>query len=51
MILAAAMSVTVTMPITMPSVVSEERNLCARMASHEMPKPSRSSERKFIVES
>ena len=41
------MSVTVTMPMTMPKVVSDDRSLCARMASHEIPKPSRSSEKRF----
>src|SRR5665647_3564959 len=47
--IAVPMSVTVTMPMTMPSVVSTERSLFARMALHEMIKPSRSSVRKFIV--
>ena len=46
--MAVPMSVTVTMPMTMPSVVRMERILFARMALHEMVKPSRSSVKKFI---
>src|SRR5919108_5725174 len=46
--MAAPIKVTVTMPITMPSVVSPERILLARIASQEMASPSRSSVRKFI---
>jgi len=40
--IAVPMSVTVRMPMTMPSVVSTERSLFARMALHEMLRPSRS---------
>ena len=47
--MAVPISVTVTMPMTMPSVVSTERILFARMAPQEMPRPSRSSVRKFMV--
>ena len=43
------MSVTVTMPMTMPSVVSAERSLFARIALHEIARPSRSSVRKFMA--
>ena len=43
------MSVTVTMPMTMPSVVSTARILFARIAAHEMLKPSRSSVKKFMA--
>ena len=46
--MAVPMSVTVTMPMTMPSVVRIERSLFARMAAHEMPNPSRISVMKFI---
>src|ERR1017187_1589900 len=42
------MSVTVTMPMMMPSVVSTDRSLFARMALHEISRPSRSSVKKFI---
>src|SRR5665213_729021 len=48
--MAVPIIVTVTMPMTMPSVVSTERSLFARMALHEMLKPSRSSVKKFIGE-
>ena len=48
--MAVPMSVTVTMPMTMPSVVSTERSLFARMALHEISKPSRSSVKKFMRE-
>ena len=44
--MAVPISVTVMMPMTMPSVVSTERNLFARMALHEIARPSRSSVRK-----
>ena len=47
--MAVPMSVTVTMPITMPSVVSTERILLARIAPHEMPKPSRISANRFMA--
>src|SRR5881394_2066888 len=47
--IAAPIRVTVTMPMTMPSVVSPERILLARIASQEMARPSRSSVRKFIA--
>src|ERR1017187_768569 len=46
--MAVPMSVTVTIPMTMPRVVSTERSLLARMALHEIARPSRSSVRKFI---
>src|SRR5678815_731799 len=46
--MAVPMSVTVTIPITMPSVVRIERSLFARMALQEIARPSRSSVRKFI---
>ena len=36
------------MPMTIPSVVSTERILFARMALHEISRPSRSSVKKFI---
>ena len=46
--MAVPISVTVTMPMTMPSVVRTERSLFARMALHEIARPSRSSVKKFI---
>src|SRR5712671_3639521 len=46
--MAVPMSVTVTMPITIPKVVRVERSLLARIAPHEMLIPSLSSVRKFI---
>ena len=46
--IAVPISVTVTMPMMMPSVVSTERILLARMRLHEMLKPSRISVRKFM---
>ena len=39
--MAVPIRVTVTMPMTMPSVVSAERILLARMASQEIHRPSR----------
>src|ERR1022692_2662833 len=49
--MAVPINVTVTMPITMPSVVSTERILFARMALQEMSRPSRSSVTKFMAKS
>src|SRR5215472_7587538 len=46
--MAVPINVTVRMPITMPRVVRTERILLARIAAHEMPRPSLSSVRKFI---
>src|SRR5580698_10596286 len=46
--IAVPIRVTVTMPITMPSVVSTERSLFARMALQEIARPSRSSVTKFM---
>src|SRR5450432_1062382 len=46
--IAAAINVTVTMPMTMPSVVNTERSLFARMALHEIARPSRNSVKKFM---
>src|ERR1700744_4239390 len=46
--MAVPIKVTVTIPMTMPSVVSTERSLFARMALQEIASPSRSSVRKFI---
>src|SRR5262249_44225744 len=48
--IAVPISVTVTMPITMPSVVSTERNLFARIALQEIARPSRSSVRRFMAD-
>src|SRR5262245_6989594 len=45
---AVPMSVTVTIPMTMPNVVRTERSLFARIALHEMPSPSLSSEKGFM---
>ena len=47
--MAVPIKVTVTMPMTMPSVVRMERSLLARIAAQEMPKPSRISVMKFIA--
>jgi hypothetical protein len=46
--IAVPMSVTVTIPITIPSVVRIERSLFARMALQEIARPSRSSVKKFM---
>src|SRR5882757_3514594 len=46
--IAVPINVTVTIPMTMPSVVRIERSLFARMALQEIDRPSRSSVRKFI---
>src|SRR6266436_873967 len=48
-VMAVPIKVTVTMPITMPKVVSNERILLPRMAPHEMPNPSLSSVKKFTT--
>src|SRR5260221_9535884 len=48
-VMAVPIKVTVTMPITMPKVVSKERILLPRMAPHEMPNPSLSSVKKFTT--
>ena len=47
--IAVAISVTDTIPITMPSVVSTERILFARIARNEMAIPSFNSVRKYTV--
>ena len=46
--IAVPIRVTVTMPITMPSVVSTERILLARIALQEMARPSLSSVSRFM---
>ena len=46
--MAVPIKVTVTMPITMPSVVSTERILLARIALQEMARPSLSSVSRFM---
>src|SRR5439155_13613405 len=46
--IAVPIKVTVRIPITMPSVVSTERSLLARMALQEMSRPSFSSVRNFM---
>src|ERR1051325_4593509 len=47
-VMAVPISVTVTTPMTIPRVVRIERSLLARIAPHEIPKPSLSSEKRFI---
>src|SRR5690349_21153204 len=47
--MAAPISVTVRMPMTMPKVASTERILLARSAFQEIPTPSRISETNFIT--
>src|SRR5688572_8396828 len=46
--MAVPIKVTVTTPMTMPSVVSPERSLFARIAPHEISMPSFSSVPKFM---
>ena len=46
--MAVPIKVTVTMPITIPSVVKIERILLARIAPQEMARPSLSSTKKFM---
>src|SRR5260221_9364309 len=47
-VIAAPIKVTVTIPITIPSVVRIDRILLARIAPQEMPTPSLNSVSRFI---